>query len=260
MKKTLLFFAFSLFLSFSNIYSQQIEDIFPDRPDQTESPDILYRNFFQFEMGVNYEKNNSDPDVKFTNYSIPEMLIRYGLHKNAELRLAVNYAREEISSENFSDKNSGLKPLVLGIKFKLFDEKKLIPKTAILLNLDLPGTGNEIYRVKHISPELKILLSNDITDKIDLGYNVGISWDNEEKTNTESYTVSLGVNPFNKFSFFIESYGYFTKSVSPDFRMDYGIAYTFLKNLQADISSGLGLTKISPDYFIDFGFSFRLPK
>ncbi|MCX6165820.1 MAG: transporter [Ignavibacteriae bacterium] len=260
MKKVRFFIVLSLFLLFSKAYSQQIEDIFTDRPDQTESPDILNKNFFQIETGINYEKNNSDPDIKFTNYSIPEMLIRYGLNKNVELRLALNYVREDMSLLTYSENNIGLKPLGLGIKIKLFEEKKLVPKTSVLLNFDVPGTGSEIYKVKHISPDLKILLSNEITDKIDIGYNIGISWDNEEKANTEYYTISLGAYPFKRFGFFIESYGFFTKSVSPDFRMDYGISYLILKNLNIDVSSGLGLTKISPDYFIDFGFSIRLPK
>jgi hypothetical protein len=260
MKKVLFLVILSSFWLNSGLYSQSLEDISPDRPDQTESPDILYRNFFQFETGMNFEKNNSDADVKLTNYSIPELLIRYGINKNIELRVALNYSREEMSSGDLKDKTTGLKPLGLGIKIKLADENKLYPKTAILLNIDVPGTGNEVYKVKHISPKLKFLFSNEITDKIDLGYNIGISWDNEEKTNSEFYTMSLGVNPFNKFSFFIESYGFFAKSVSPDFRIDYGIAYTILRNLQVDVSSGIGLTKISPDYFVDFGFSFRLPK
>jgi hypothetical protein len=260
MKKIFILVVIFIFLLFSRVYSQQLEDIFTDRPDQTESPDILNKHFFQFETGMNYEKNKSDPDVKITNYSIPELLIRYGLNKNVELRVELNYSKEDISSINYNENNSGLKPIGLGMKIKLFEEKKLIPKTSVLLSFDLPGTGSDLYRVKHISPDLKILMDNDITDKIDIGYNIGISWENEEKTNTEYYTISLGVNPFNRFGFFIESYGFFTKSVSPDFRMDYGISYLILKNFNVDVSSGLGLAKISPDYFIDFGFSIRLPK
>lgn len=253
-------FCFILSLFFSNIYSQQIGNTSPDRPDRTESPEILYKNFVQFEMGANYEKNNSDPDAKSSNYSIPEMMIRYGLHEKVELRLEVNYAREETSYTNYNENNSGLKPLELGVKVKLFEEKKLMPETSVLFILDIPGTGNKTYRLKHFSPSLEFLFSNVISDEIDIGYNAGISWDNEEKTNTESYSVSLNISPFTRFSFFTELYGYFGKSIFPDLRMDYGVTYIILKNLNVDISSGFGFSKISPDYFIDFGFSLRLPK
>ena len=102
-------------------------------------------------------------------------------------------------------------------------------------------------------------MNNEISNKIDLGYNAGIIWDNDEKITKEFYTVSLGVTPFNRFTFFLESYGFFNNSSSPDLRADYGISYTLLKNFQIDISSGIGISKISPDYFIDLGFSVRFP-
>lgn len=257
----LLFIIISSILIFVlNANSQQIDDIASDRPDQTESSEVLHRNFFQIESGFNIEKNNSDVNIKQTNYIIPEIMVRYGLLENAELRLAVNYLREEKSEEYSSERNLGLKPLELGIKIKLFNDKKIIPKTALLFSAEVPGTGNEIYNIKHISPNLEFLFNNEITDKIELGYNFGMNWDNEENKNSGSYTVSLGVSPTDKFSFYVESYGIFTKSVSPDFRIDYGISYVLLRNLMLDLSSGIGLSKVSPDYFIDFGFSIRLPR
>ena len=98
MKKFIISLVFLIFM-FAESYSQEIEDIFTDRPDQTESPDILYKNFLQFEAGINYEKDNSNPGVKSKNYNIPEMLIRYGLNKFTELRLEFNFLKEEKNAD-----------------------------------------------------------------------------------------------------------------------------------------------------------------
>jgi hypothetical protein len=42
--------------------------------------------------------------------------------------------------------------------------------------------------------------------------------------------------------------------------MDAGIAYLVSQNFQLDISGGIGITDISPDFFLEIGFSWRLPQ
>lgn len=58
---------------------------------------------------------------------------------------------------------------------------------------------------------------------------------------------------------FIESYGYMPENSKPDHRADAGLTFLLADNFQLDASGGIGLTKYSPDYFISFGFSWRIP-
>lgn len=44
-----------------------------------------------------------------------------------------------------------------------------------------------------------------------------------------------------------------------DLRADFGFTYLVRPNLQLDLSSGLGFSKISPDFFISTGLSWRIP-
>jgi len=111
----------------------------------------------------------------------------------------------------------------------------------------------------HVSPALSLLLKNGITEDIELGYNLGIDWNTNEKTTTGLYTISLAYSPVRHLTAFIESYGFSLKGSTADIRMDYGLSYSLRDNLQIDVSSGIGLSKISPDFFIDTGFSLRLP-
>jgi hypothetical protein len=54
-------------------------------------------------------------------------------------------------------------------------------------------------------------------------------------------------------------YSQFSSEETPDYRTDAGLLYKVTRNLQFDISGGLGITKIAPNSFIEVGVSFRLP-
>ena len=72
--------------------------------------------------------------------------------------------------------------------------------------------------------------------------------------------MSLGVSLIKKLSMFVESYGFLTQDETPDHRLDGGFTYLFSKNIQADLSGGIGISDKSPDFFIGAGLSVRLPR
>jgi hypothetical protein len=248
-----------LFVTTPLLFSQQTENIFTDRPDKTELPEILYKNYLQLETGISYEKDNSKTDLKKENFYLPEILLRYGMSDFIEWRFELNYSKNNLLSLNGNEHQSGFESPNLGIKVKLLSEYKMIPATSLLLDLDLPGISGSYYKIRHISPELRILMDNNITKNIDLGYNLGLSWNNDEKTTTGYYSVSLGYSPLKYLYIFFESYGYLDNSSTADTRLDYGLTLSVIKNLQFNFSSGIGLSKISPDYYFDCGISLIIP-
>ena len=83
MKVTVSVIIFLISVIFSDaLFCQEIST---DRPDQTESPDIVLRNHLQIETGFFYEKDNSNARAKTENYNLPEVLLRYGLLNRLEL-------------------------------------------------------------------------------------------------------------------------------------------------------------------------------
>ncbi|MDD5360954.1 MAG: transporter [Ignavibacteria bacterium] len=266
MKKKILFIL--LFISFGNLYSQEIESIFTDRPDQSESPQALYKGFLQIESGLKYQSFHNDPALTDYALSVPEILIRYGLLKNLEVRLGMEYAyekhfpgAEEFSGNSSSSSNNinGFRPPSLSIKYNFIKGEKFIPKTAVLVTTDVPGIGQESFRLKHFNPELKLAMNNELSEKFDITYNLGVSWDTEGRTKTGFYTLSLGYSPTQLASMFIESYTNYQNGSDPDYNIDFGFSFLVKNNTQVDIYYGQN-TKLKPDYFIGGGFSVRFPK
>jgi len=258
--KNILLLLLILLMQSSFSFSQTIEEISTDRPDRTDSPDIIPFKFIQFESGLSYEKSTDGKGLNTDSYSLPELMIRYGVYNNIEFRLAFENSLESNSVSGLKENHFGLKPLEIGAKINLLQEKYLIPKTSFIIEIAIPGTSSKRYDIKHVAPGLIFLFSNTISENAELSYNLGINWNTDEKTKTGFYSVSFGLSAFNKTSFYIESYGVFTDRFLPDLRMDYGAVYALSKNIQLDISSGIGLTKVSPDFFLGLGFSIRLPK
>src|SRR3982751_2928308 len=80
MKKIIVIF---LLMVCIKTFSQNIEPIQPDRPDQTESPIIVPVKYFQAENGFAYFYNDENNKA----YTYPSTLFKYGLTKFLDLRL-----------------------------------------------------------------------------------------------------------------------------------------------------------------------------
>lgn len=105
-----------LFFATTALNAQEIENIFTDRPDQSESPVTMYKGFVQFESGIKYTKFQRDtPGESDYSAALPELMIRYGVIKNLELRLNLEYTLEKIYVSGFNPFGS-----------EIFSEKKII--------------------------------------------------------------------------------------------------------------------------------------
>lgn len=117
MKKIILIIIWIPFLTFS----QEIEPIQTDRPDQTETPYLVPKKMFQVENGFSFQKNN----VNSKTLTLPSSLWKYGVNDNFELRLITEF----LIDKNFDSEISGLNPVLVGCKIKIAEEKGIFPKT-----------------------------------------------------------------------------------------------------------------------------------
>ena len=249
-----------LFLSVCNLYSQNTEPINPDRPDQSNSPSVLPIRSLQFENGIQYESQKFEGDSKISTETIPDVLIRYGLFKNAELRVDVQYLHQTFKSGMSELELNGMSPLSIGTKIKISEEKGIRPAIGFQFDITIPKTGAQAFQTEYTAPEFRLLMQNTISKKLSVSYNLGETWDGFTARPSTLYTVSLGIEVNKKIGLFIEPYGFLTSGEKPDHRFDAGLTYLIRNNLQSDISAGVGLTSVSPDFFIGAGFSFRLPR
>lgn len=274
MKKILLIL---LFLTSTSAFAQQIPPISTDRPDQTESPDIVPSKYVQFETGFSYEELRFDiqfdeflelPGVykaSISTFSTPDLLVRYGLRNNLELRLGTSFTSTTesidppIPSGEYSHSDFG--PIMIGGKLKLGDEKELLPAASLLVEIEMPALTNKNSN-SYFNPAIKLCFSNELNRVLDLSYNLGIQIDNEgsKAQTTGIYTVSLGLSLSNRVGMFTEIYGFIPFSGGDAYHyVDAGFTYLVNNNTQLDISGGYDLRDHLTDYFIAAGVSFRIP-
>lgn len=239
--------------------SAQVTQIQPDRPDQTESPNIIPLKSFQIEAGFVYEADkNNGANVK--NISYPSVLLRYGMLNNLEFRMEVENSMTENEEGGQTTSIKGIKPVSLGLKVNICEEKGLRPSTGIIINLSLPNLASKELKANNLGSSINFAFENSITEKLSLGYNLGSSWNGNTTEASLFYTMSLGYSICKCVSAFVEGYGFMPENSSSDHRFDFGVSLFPVKNFSLDASAGFGITSNAPDYFINGGFSLRLPK
>ena len=248
MKKSHLFII--VIVLFYNVgFAQNMPSIQTDRPDQTECPFITPLHYLQLETGFSFEKTKQNAN----EIQAAAALVRYGITTNTELRIIVEHNRNQTDYAT----TKGINPILIGFKTKLIDEKGIIPTTSFIGHITIPKLASNPYKQKYYTPEFRFTMQHTISDKQALSYNLGAEWNGETAEPTFVYTLTTGYSITEKLGGYVELYGFVPQIEKPDHRFDAGLTYLFNPNHQLDISGGLGLSKISPDYFLSLGYSFR---
>ena len=232
----------------STLFAQE-NHIEADRPDQTETPAIVPKKMFQFESGFLYEKTSSDAELLLT----PTILSKYGVSDNFELRLITQFQSEHASGVDIS----GLAPVLVGFKVRLWDEKGPLPLTSFIGHLQLPNVASADLKASSLAPSFRFVMQHTLTEKLSLSYNLGAEWDGEMPSATLLYTVATGIELTDKLGMFAEFFGFAPETDAASHNFDTGFTYLLSNNAMIDVSGGIGLTENAPDTFASIGFSFR---
>lgn len=231
--------------------SQTLDPIGADRPGAGDSPTITPKGYFQGEQGIGYEKLDKDNE----SLVLPTVLWKYGLFENTELRLITDYVSNRSSGETIR----GLAPITIGFKTKLTDEKGLLPLTSFIGHLTIPDLAAKDLKASFYAPSFGFLMHNSLTDKLGLDYNIAASWDGESPVATFFYSLGLGYNFTEMLGSFVEVYTFSPEGdEAANHNLNYGLTYLLNQNMLLDISSGIGLSDNATDYFVSFGFSYRI--
>jgi hypothetical protein len=244
---------FSLFLLAAGIGvagQAQNEKIQTDRPNETQNAETIEKGFFQAELGFRKEKE----DENQYKYLHPVALLKYGLTKRFELRAEV----KETTQKFMNEKATGLLPLELGFKLNLVEGKGALPTTSLLTQVGFPDLASEAFKAEHLFPRVRLLFQNKLSDKIELGYNVGAEWDGETSTPQWVYTFSPQLELGEKAFVFAEAYGFLRKGEHPEHYADAGLGLFLSRNVVWDLSGGVKLSPHGSPYFLETGISFRL--
>jgi hypothetical protein len=223
-----------------------------DRPDQTESPFITKKGFVQLEWGLNVEQDNG-----LTTIVHPTVLWKYGACKKFEFRLITEIISREtpLLIPQGNDVQTGLLPVRLGAKLALWEEKGMLPKTAILAHVAFPTLASKAFQVSRAAPEFRLAMQHTLSQTVGLGYNIGAEFDPETGDPLWIYTIGPGFNLGKNGYAYVELFGDFQENESTH-NFDAGFAYYIKDNLKLDISSGINLND-SKQYYVAVGVSFR---
>jgi hypothetical protein len=152
---------------------------------------------------------------------------------------------------------TGLEVVELGSKISLFAEKKIFPTTSFIFHFAIPTFSSAKFRSEKVAPNFRFSMQHTLSINTSLGYNLGCEWDGFTNDPAYIYTITFGFNPAKKWYSYIEGFGAFKKQIPAEHNFDGGLAYYISDNLKADISSGFGISKAAPDWYIAVGFSAR---
>lgn len=229
------------------LISQEIEAIQTDRPDQTETSSLVPPNYFQAEIGFQYESSNH----KDALIDHPNILLKYGVNNRFEIRLLSRVYSESINGEYAINMNE----LGIGFKTKICDAYKWIPKISFISHSQL--FWNKSTRKIEFAPDCRFTFLHAIHAKLNLSYNLGMEWNLTNQTPTFLYTLSLAYAISNNIGIYIESYAFFEQQQKAIHLMDGGFTFLLNKHIQLDISAGTTLHQKNITYFVSTGISFR---
>lgn len=232
-------------------YEEMVSPIETDRPDQTETASLVPKGYFQMENGFSIE--DTEPGFLYTH---PGTLWKFGVSDNFELRVITEYINIQ-RAPNFDV--DGFLPVRVGLKTKLWDQNGWIPKAAFIGHLSIPGAASDEFKQTYFAPDVRLAFLHTFADRFSVGYNVGAEWDGEDPRPDFIYSLSFGSQLIYGLGVFIEGYGSMPQQLEEDhqFRIDGGFTYLLTKDIQLDISGGIGITDNAPERFISAGVSYR---
>ena len=252
---------FFMTLVFLPLFAQEERpELITDRPDATEAPSVVVRGALQIESGALF--TSFEDDVLQTNTTTYNTtLLRFGLLDNLELRLGWNFVeqRNKLSAAQGEVTQSGLSPLLLGMKVNITQEKGWLPTIGLIGHLFLPFTASDDFKPQNTSVDFRFAFDHTLSDSSSIAYNLGAQWEADTPGAAYIYTLAYGYSLTDSFGLYAELYGDMPENNSANHYWDAGLTYLVLPNLQLDATVGTSITE-GQDVLVSAGFSYRIFK
>ena len=250
-------------------------DLVTDRPDVTESTNIIAPGWAQLEVGASLAGEGPSTDA----LSLPGTLLRMGLSRRVEARLGWD-GYQDVSADGSPGVDggscggpagpdtevcsaSGAADGEAGLKILLLERGGWRPDLALLTFVSLP-IGDDAFTSGELDPGFKALFAGDFSERVGWGANVGLAWPMEAVGGTESrrrifsWSYSVGVGLAESLGGFIEVFGEDPSGAAAQSSLDGGLTYKLTPDVQLDASGGFGLDEDAADWFVGGGLAFRL--
>jgi len=245
------------------------EPMVTDRPDFTESTLTVPRGRAQVELGYTYIYDEED-GVRAGEHVFPESLLRVGLAKEWELRVAwlggsltesmfreTNDAGRRVDVKDHDD---GATDMSIGFKYHIREQDGWIPDMGVIGEVSIP-TGTRSKTSGDVDPGAKFLWSYALTERLALSGNVNIAVPTSERGRffQSAASVSLGYSWTDWMGSYVEYFGIYPNDRGSDcaHTINGGFTFPITDNLQFDVRMGVGLNEEADDLFAGSGLSIR---
>lgn len=234
-----------------------------DRPDNTEAPQVVPRGRLQLETGVLF-RQDEEGGRRESEFLYPRFLFRLGVLRNVELRLMGDHRREQVQPEDRQQRpvrTQGFNAFAVGAKVRVLKGEGAVPDIALLCHLTLPF-GGTAWVPSQVSPLIRLAFGHQVTESLQVQYNVGWErdWEDGEFDEVIVYTLSVSKEVNDKLTVFGELFGDRARGESFAHNLDGGLLLKVRPNLQLDVWGGVGLSQNAADFFFGTGLAIRLPR
>lgn len=226
----------------------EVPELTTDRPDFTESAIVVPLGSVQLESGFTY----SDFD-RFSLFSAPETLVRWGFARHTELRVTVpNYNRITGRGGDVT----GLGDISVGFKQQFGPVAGW--DLAVIGAVFLPS-GQVGFTTGSPDPVAELCWSRDLAERWSVGGVAALTWPTIDNRREFTPFVTVAVNhalggPWNTF---LEYFGVYPERSGSLQTVHHGYTYAITRTSQADIHFGFGFTADAPRYFVGAGYAQR---
>lgn len=221
------------FLCFS---IQSYAQIITDRPDQTESSNVVPLGSLQIESGLLLSFEDGEIESQ-RDFFAPTTLFRYGITKPFELRLLTEYQSQSINGNSFD----GFSDIQIGTKIQIFQKEDVNTEIAFLSHLITPTGTNELT-INEFGTINKLSISHSLNERTGIGYNIGYDDIFSDDVDGDlTFSLALGTSINDKIGVYIEPFGAITSFNDFFLNADAGFTYLPKDNLQLDASFGTGI-------------------
>ena len=245
-------------------YEERIET---ERHDFTQSTVTVGRGVFQIESGYTFFYKDHEEEIE-QSHSFPEMLLRYGVSEDVEIRMRTDYIWRFVDVEDNVD---GAEDLQFGVKLGMTEQECLIPESALEIAMTVP-TGGSAWNTGRVNVGLDFIYGWEINEDVTIYGSTG-AFQNalgdfgflpEEPAGDRfvamSQSAAVGLDLTDRSTMYVEYFGIFTKNLEDDVTVgifNIGIDYYVTDNFVLDVRSGVGLTEDSDDLFVGVGGGYR---
>ena len=221
-----------------------------DRPDVSNLPTTVRPGHFQFEVGLEFGKNDF-----FKEYTLPNFLLRTGLGKKLELRLGVSHlqldSNESVSPDAFVVNS-------VSFKYRLLEEKGIRPSIALQPEVIFGFREGPDAKNPNVDYGLILLFNNTLHEKIFINYNAGL-FAFREKVKEYLLSISLSFMHTHRLGYFLEAYE-ISDDLDLNLSVDGGITYLVKPRLQLDVYIGKQDLLSSDRLYFGLGMGLRMDK